>query len=423
MTRRSLRRRIAVAFLGMAVLAGVFGGLLAVLFAYTTEDNIFYRLLTLELSQLEEAIERGDESPRPSLPFATYYRDGELPGFLRVPLEAEPQRREVFGTDGKHYHLRRVEPAGGEPRWIVLQVEDYLVVRPVLTEITAFLGVAILMVILIAGVTGLYLAHRVTGPLRSLAGEVDALEPDDLPREWAARYPPDEVGRLADVLRDAFRRIHRFVDREQRFTQDASHELRTPLAVIESSVTMLGKTTDPAQVDSLVARIRSAAMAMHLSVDALLALAREDDLAHSEERTPVLPIVERTIVNHASLLEGKDIELKVEIEPEWRVAGDAAALQVLIANLLSNAFRYTERGEIRIEQDGGDLLVIDSGAGIDAAIRDDVMKPTVKGEQSPGLGLGLSIVERLCDRYGWRFDLASTAQGTTARLGLGGRSG
>lgn len=417
---RSLRRRIAFAFLAMAVLAGVCGGLLAILFAYTTEDHIFDRLLALEAARLQQSLAQGELRPETELPFASYYREGELPAFLRSAVEAKPGRREVFGADGRHYHLLHTRPAGSaEPYWIVLQVEDYLVVRPVLTEITMVLGLAILAITLVAAITGLYLAHRVTAPLRALAAEVTALEPDKLPADWQGRYPSDEVGRLADTLRDAFRRINQFIDREQRFTQDASHELRTPLAVIESSAAMLARSPDAAQAEVLVARIRSAAMAMHLSVDALLALAREDASGQHAEATAVLPIVERTVVNHASLLEGKPVRLLVCIDPEWRVAGDAAALQVLIANLVSNAFRYTERGEIRIVRDGTELLVIDSGVGIDEALRPDVTKPAIKGTGSPGLGLGLSIVERLCQRYGWRFELNSSPHGTTAGLRLG----
>jgi len=418
--RRSMRRRIAVAFLGVAVFAGVFGGVLAVLFAYTTEDHIFDRLLAVEVTQLQQAGSPGKALPEPELPFAAYYREAELPAFLREAIEQEPGRSEVFGPGGSHYHLRRVESAAfAAPVWIVLQVEDYLVVRPVLTKITVFLALAILAIILVAAVTSLYLAHRVTGPLRSLAAEVTALEPDDLPTDWAGRYPPDEVGALADTLGDAFGRIHQFIDREQRFTQDASHELRTPLAVVESCAALLAKGPDPAQADTLVARIRSAAMAMHLSVDALLALAREDDPECIGRRIAVLPIIERTIINYSSLLDGKPVALSVSVDPEWKIAGDAAALQVLIANLVSNAFRYTDEGEIRIERDGDDLVVIDSGVGIDESLRPEVTKPSIKGGASPGLGLGLSIVERLCRRYRWRFDLSSSPDGTRARLTLG----
>ncbi|MEM7052987.1 MAG: HAMP domain-containing sensor histidine kinase, partial [Pseudomonadota bacterium] len=416
MKQRSLSRRIAVAFLGLALFAGGLGGLITLMFVYNTEDQIFDRLLTMEADHFKAAAS-GEVLPESRLPFTTYYRDDTLPDFLKAPLEAEPGRSEVFGTDGRHYHLRRVElEALAEPVWIVLQVEDYLVVRPVLNEIMLVLVLSLIAMIMVAAVLGLFLARRVTRPLRSLASEVTAVEPDHLPDDWQTRYPADEVGQLADTLRAAFRRINDFIDREQRFTQDASHELRTPVAVIESSAEMLAKAPDADQAAVLIERIRSAALSMHLSVDVLLALAREDDPALRSQRTAVLPIVERVIVNHAFLLEDKPVELSVEVDPDWRIAGDSAALQVLVANLISNAFRYTERGQIRIERDGGDLVITDTGVGIDDGLKATVTEPAVKGETSTGLGLGLSIVERLCQRCGWRFELSSSPHGTTARL-------
>ena len=418
MKQRSLRRRIAITFLGLALFAGIFGGFLAVLFAYTTEDHIFGRLLDLEVERLRGGVP-GQPLPEPVLPFATYYRDGELPSVLSAPLELEPERREIFVDDGRHYHLRSVHPGGSDTLWVVLQVEDYLAVRPALSGIMVVLALSVLAIILVAAAAGLYLAHRVTRPLRSLTEEVTSVKPHALPTDWSARYPADEVGQLADTLRDAFRRIEDFVEREQRFTQDASHELRTPLAVIESSVELLSGEPDRQQAAALVDRIGSAALSMHLSVDVLLALAREDDPARCKERVAVLPVVERIVVNHAALLEGKPVELKVALDPHWRITGDPAALQVLVANLISNAFRYTRRGEIRIEREGDDLLVIDSGDGIDEKLRPDVTSPSVKGSASLGLGLGLSIVDRLCQRYGWRFTLDSSHRGTTARLSLG----
>lgn len=419
MKRRSLSRRIAVPFLALALFSGCLGGLLAILFAYTTEDHIFDRLLALETDRLHTAAGPGEPLPEPELPFATYYLDADLPAFLRAPLAVEPWRREVFGSDGRHYHLRRVVPeANAAPVWIVLQVEDYLVVRPVLSRIMSMLALAILGIIVLAALTGLYVANRVTRPLRSLAAEVNALEPDQLPIEWDARYPPDEVGSLADTLRDAFRRIQQFIDREQRFTQDASHELRTPLAVVESCAEMLARSPDAEQAAVLVDRIRSAALSMHLSVDVLLALAREDNPARSDQRTAVLPVIERTIVNHASLLADKPVEVTVSVDPDWRITGDPAALQVLAANLVSNAFRYTEQGSIRIERDGDDLLVINSGSGIEKSRSVDGERPASMQQADTGLGLGLTIVQRLCERCGWQFQLTSSAEGTTARLSL-----
>jgi signal transduction histidine kinase len=191
------------------------------------------------------------------------------------------------------------------------------------------------------------------------------------------------------------------------------------LAVIESSAALLAQAPEPEKAVELVERVRSAALSMHLSVDVLLALAREDQRDGQWKTVAVLPIVERTVVNHADLLAGKSVELQVDVDPDWRVAGDPAALQVLIANLISNAFRYTRQGEIRIVNRGDELRVNDSGEGIDEELQPKVTQRSVKGSSSSGLGLGLAIVRRLCERQGWRFDLASSPAGTQASLFFG----
>ncbi len=419
MKRLRLSRRIAVAFLGLALLAGLGSGVMALLFAYTTEDHIFNRLLRAEIEHLESSVQ-GGKLPEPQLPFSSYYFEDEIPPFLNQALAEEPRRREVFGGDGRHYHLRRIDLAGQRsPVWVVLEVEDYLVVRPIFNDIIVLLAAATLALILVAGLIGWLLARRVTLPLRSLATEVTDLKPDRLPDDWSSTYPPDEVGQLADTLRDAFRRINEFIDREQQFTQDASHELRTPLAVIESSAALLAQAPEPEKAVELVERVRSAALSMHLSVDVLLALAREDQSDGQWKTVAVLPIVERTVVNHADLLAGKSVELQVDVDPDWRVAGDPAALQVLIANLISNAFRYTRQGEIRIVNRGDELRVNDSGEGIEEELQPKVTQRSVKGSSSSGLGLGLAIVRRLCERQGWRFELASSPAGTQASLFFG----
>ncbi|HMA98660.1 MAG TPA: hypothetical protein VKO38_04300, partial [Wenzhouxiangella sp.] len=144
MKRLRLSRRIAVAFLGLALLAGLGCGVMALLFAYTTEDHIFNRLLRAEIEHLESSVQ-GGKLPEPQLPFSSYYFEDEIPPFLNQALAEEPRRREVFGGDGRHYHLRRIDLAGQRsPVWVVLEVEDYLVVRPIFNDIIVLLAAATL---------------------------------------------------------------------------------------------------------------------------------------------------------------------------------------------------------------------------------------------------------------------------------------
>ncbi len=89
----------------------------------------------------------------------------------------------------------------------------------------------------------------------------------------------------------------------------------------------------------------------------------------------------------------------------------------MIANLIRNSFTYTERGDIRVRLDEHSLSVTDTGLGIPHAALDKVFQRLYKGAHSEGAGIGLSLVKKICDRYGWSISLDSIeGQGTLAVL-------
>jgi signal transduction histidine kinase len=76
---------------------------------------------------------------------------------------------------------------------------------------------------------------------------------------------------------------------------------------------------------------------------------------------------------------------------------------VLVGNLLRNAFSYTDRGEVEVVIDADGVVIRDTGVGIAPERLGEIDRPFVRGEsaQRGGHGVGLSIVRRLSDRFGW----------------------
>ncbi|WP_348687527.1 sensor histidine kinase, partial [Rheinheimera aquimaris] len=215
-------------------------------------------------------------------------------------------------------------------------------------------------------------------------------------------------------LQQAWLRVAEFVGREQQFTQDVSHELRTPVTVSRGAITLLRHTTLTAQQLQLIERLELGQQQIAQSIETLMLLAREQQPAAS--RTPLLPLVEHSILQQQPKLAGKQLQLNIDIAADESVMIADSVLLILLNNLLGNAFEYTVTGHINIAFKQQTLTVEDTGSGIDAAIRHNVFDSGVKGENSQGMGVGLSLVKRLCDKWHIGYHIQSNSSGTSVRL-------
>ncbi|RJG15864.1 sensor histidine kinase [Massilia cavernae] len=415
--RHGLRRRIVFAFAAFALLASLCFSAFSLVFVYVVEDSFFDNMLRQEAAHQQQAWDARGEPATPLRGFVSVHRGpATFPFDLARQFPASPGHSEFFGDQGRHYHVVR---AGSAPFYLVAEVSGELVVRPRLPFIAGVLGTLAAALLAVTTAFGFWLARSATAPLDRLARLVSAAEPGLLPRGFAAGFPDNEIGAVATRLEQALDRIADFIEREQRFTQDASHELRTPVAVIDGAARLLAAQPMAPKAAAQVQRIAAAAAGMAQTVDTLLALAREELDQAAAEPVALLPLVEEIVVRHAHLLEGKAVEVQVEGGGTAAWHCHRAALEILLSNLVSNAFGHTSSGMIRIGADDGALVVADSGPGISPWLQERLYQPGAKGEASCGLGLGLSIAHRLAARAGFELSIGSEpGAGTRAVLRL-----
>ncbi|WP_200249009.1 sensor histidine kinase [Thiococcus pfennigii] len=159
---------------------------------------------------------------------------------------------------------------------------------------------------------------------------------------------------------------------------------------------------------------------------ALLALAREQGAGPRAEAPPcdVAAVAEELVERYRALFRAKPVALRLEVRARPQLAADRAVLSMVLGNLLRNALGFTQEGEVALRIEPDALEVHDTGPGIARAIGrhgGDLFRPYVRGRDSDGAGLGLSLVQRLCARQGWRIWLADRpGGGTIARLLFGG---
>jgi signal transduction histidine kinase len=412
---RSLRFRVATAF---AAIGGVIS-MVAAIGLYVAVRDAGERLIDETMNaEIEDYLSRRSRNPS-SPPPAT----ATLLGYVLPPRPGEPTPPSaIAGWPPGRYEIRlgkvfyrvAITDRGGG-RYFLLY--DETLFRDKQASLILYLAVFVVLMTLLSGGLALWLAERVIEPVKELARRIREVRPDAHPVPLSADFPHDEVGELAHAFDQALDRLADFIDRERAFTADVSHELRTPIAVIRGAAeVLLADDTRPEKERQRLERIERGAADMADLSTALLVMARERD---DERRAPIdlAALVEESVDKHQHLLGSRPVELTLELAARPQVVADANLVAIVIANLLRNSFTYTDRGSVHIRLDASTLTVTDSGLGIPSAALDKVFQRLYKGAHSEGAGIGLSLVKKICDRYGWSIVLDSEeGQGTRAVL-------
>ncbi len=398
---RSLGQRIVWAFVFLALLCASLFSFFNMIFVYTVEDQFFrHQLMDEEKRQLQQ--------PQLVTPLSAamqiFQSPKDFPADLQQQFEPNTKRTEYSGLEGRHYHIRPfIHPSVKEPVWLVAEVSQQLVVRPIRDEMFLLYGISTLVMLLLAAALGFALARRATRPLTQLA---ELVQKDRFSLGFAKTFPANEIGVLAEALEQNWLRVQAFIEREQAFSRDASHELRTPLAVIQSSCELLlaqmSTQAWPAEQQQRLEQIQHSSRQMNQLISTLLAMSREQHLGQTET-IKLTGLLEQLILNLSPLLDGKNIELELQVAPDLLLQLNPVLLQMVLTNLLQNAFLHSAAGTIYISVNSEQLLIRNP-------LQDDD-HPTeltalfAKGRQSSGYGLGLGIVQRLCQQTGLELQL------------------
>jgi signal transduction histidine kinase len=237
------------------------------------------------------------------------------------------------------------------------------------------------------------------------------------------RLPPDvgnEVRQLTGALTGLADRVTDFVQRERDFTRDASHELRTPLTVIRVATDLMLADPDASerQLRSL-ARVQRAGRDMEAVIDAFLVLAREAEIEPLSEEFDVREVIAHEVARVQPLLVGRPIQLDVIDHGAPKLFAPPHVLAVMVGNLLGNAVRFTDAGRIELQLTPESIEVRDTGIGMTPETLMKAFDPFYRGDpgRQEGRGMGLSIVRRLGERFGWPVSLDSEpGKGTVATI-------
>lgn len=303
-----------------------------------------------------------------------------------------------FGIDGDQYWLltdpSRIGPVAGTT-WLI------------------WLGTAALL-----SLTGAALIARlINRPLKKLSFAASRVREGD----FNASQLNETVA--TSEIREVNIGFNRMAQRLSKIEQDRalmlagiSHDLRTPLARLRLETEM--SVSDPQAREHMSADIEQ----VNAIIDKFLDYARPDHLKVSE--VSLNQTLEAAVY---ALGDDPNTVVKMRLEPDMRVMGDAVELQRVFSNLLENAVRYgrnPQSGVVHIEiaakcKDDAVLVKMrDHGKGVKPELLEQLTQPFFRGDaarsDATGTGLGLAIVERAIARMGGRFALANSSTGGLA---------
>jgi signal transduction histidine kinase len=230
---------------------------------------------------------------------------------------------------------------------------------------------------------------------------------------------PDEVAPLVDDLNGLLDDRERRVARAAARAGDLAHGLKTPLAILAQEVAH----AEAAGQHELALSIRHQVTRMQRQIDSHLAQARAAAGVPAAARTNVADAVSGLVRTMERLYADRALAIQATVPAGFVVRAPIEDFEEMIGNLLDNACKWTKsRVTITAVQDDDRVAIAvdDDGAGLNAAMREQVLQRGVRADQAaPGSGLGLAIVRDLADAYGGSITLEqSPIGGVSARLML-----
>lgn len=433
-SRMPLRTRLTVAFTaGTAVVLGSVGA-----FAYTrmasnlldaTDAGIRSRAEILaadvrahgpslanvgsELIELDEAFEQVADANGRIVQSSAIVADAPLlpPATIRSVTGPQIFERTIPGIDNTTRVLAvPVQISAG--RTVVLVGSSLQDRADELLQLAATFAIGGPIALAVLSLVGWLLAGAALRPVEQMRSEADEISTAATTRRLSTRETDDEISRLGQTLNRMLDRIQSSAEVERRFLDDASHELRMPLAILRSEVDLA--LSRSRSVDELEAALRSISEETdHLArlADDLLLLSRSRDgkLSIRPESVSLREMLTSACARFEPVAERAGVALEVEA-PDVSVSVDPVRLRQALDNLLANAMRHVEPGDVvrvagRYDDGRIGVVVEDTGPGFENGTLLSAFEPFVRGGDDDegdrgGAGLGLPIVRAIAEAHG-----------------------
>ena len=376
------------------------------------------------LSRMRQGVERvydGIMGVRPFTELAPYHEGGDDGRIYREVNEA---------MEGRTFSAERVNDQNKLVLSVATPVERFRAIYGVLFVSTeggdiddilrqerARLFEVVLVAFAVMLLSSFYLANTIAEPVRRLAAAADLVRQGQGGRDAIPGFPErqDEIGDLADSLREMTAALYDRIGAIERFAADVAHELKNPLTSLANAMEMLVRAPDAATRARLMDMVRADVKRIDRLITDISDASRLDAELNRETRSKIdishllATLVE--IYGVTGLTEGYRVTLQDQLPAGARVRGHDERLGQIFRNLIDNAISFSPAGgEIRVtarrQNVSARITVEDGGPGIPADNLESIFERFYTERPSDNFGkhsgLGLSIVRQITQNAGGR---------------------
>lgn len=285
------------------------------------------------------------------------------------------------------------------------------------------------LVLFIIALGGYRIIKRGFLPIKKLSESAREIEESkDFSRRLYVGKTQDELHAMSLVLNNMLSSLEQTYLREKQFSNDVSHELRTPVSVILSEsdygIHYLENLEEAKESFEVIHR---QSQRMSSMIRSILELSKIDHLQHlSMEHIHLDQIMNKLLEEFRPLCQERNIQLHVFFEENLSFYGSSLFFERLMDNLLSNALKFTKDCiDVSWFQrpEGLQIAVKDNGIGMKEEELQQIWSRFYQADASrnkkdnPGIGLGLSLVDKIARLQGWQIQVESTLlKGSTFTL-------
>ncbi len=408
----NLITRITILFVFVSLLIFLIGGFISLDIMIREVDFEQRRFLIERLDRAERLIER--RNPTDSIIWSK---------MVIVPLDELQDESQVFSdTLVMHSQLERLEPhlkldviKNIEGKSYLISLYDIVIEKDDiidgLVESLVTMYLLLLAAVLIIALTASYFILRPFNNTLAVIKNFSLTE-----RNQEVKFPKSRVSefkRLNQFLTEMTDKVKSDYQALKEFSENASHELQTPLAILQGKLEVLMDADN--LTEDQINQIGSAQNTVRRLSNLSNALSLLTKIENNEFKNVTEVNLSHTIRTMADefkeLIELKSINIKTNIQEDVIVNADKVLIELLLTNLINNAIRHNwENGNISLSLTKNHLEIKNTGAPVEGDPSELFQRFKKSNQSESSLGLGLAIVQKVCDLYQYSIQYSYSAK-------------